>query len=69
MPGSKAASPGAVELAKLVLHRKLAELDPKGPESAAARELSGALLDWIELHVEKKLNSRRMLEEGVELRN
>ncbi len=69
LPGAKPVSPPAVELAKLVMHHKLADLDAKGVESAAARELTAILLDWIELHVEKKLNSRRMLEEGVEQRN
>jgi len=69
LPGAKAVSRPAVELANLLLHHKLADVDPKGSESAAARELIPILLDWIELHVEKKLNSRRMLEEGVEPRN
>ncbi len=65
LPGAKLVSQSAVDLAKIMVHRKLAEVDPKSPESAAARELNSILLDWIEIHVEKKLNSRKMLEEGV----
>jgi DNA repair protein RecO (recombination protein O) len=65
LPGSKVVTPAALDLAKLMLHRKLADVDPKSSESAAARELNAILLDWIELHVDKKLNSRKMLEEGV----
>jgi len=65
LPGSKAVSPLALALAKLMLHQKLSDLDPRTLESSAARELNSILLDWIELQVEKKLNARKMLEEGV----
>lgn len=69
LPGAKEISQSALDLAKIMVHRKLAEVDPKSSEAAAAKDLNSILLDWIELHVEKKLNSRKMLEEGVAQRN
>ena len=69
LPGSRVISPQALASARFSLHNKFAVSGTSETESLKARELFVVLLDWIEFHIEKKLNSRRLLEEGLEQRN
>lgn len=61
LPGFRSLSKGSVALARRMLQEKLEVLSqPAAPEDCIG--LRAFLLDVIELHAERKLNTRRMLE-------
>jgi DNA repair protein RecO (recombination protein O) len=60
-PGMKAFSPAARELAERFNREGLDKFDSSLDEQVFVRELRGAGLNWIEHHVERKLQTRELL--------
>ena len=65
VPGVKAISSRSLGLARQMLGQKLGQVMEARPAVSAPQDLTGYLLDLIEHQIERKLHSRRMLEENA----
>ncbi len=66
-PGTRAISPRGLVLAQRMLAEKLEQLGQEDLEATPLHELSAYLLDLVEHHIERKLNSRRLMEANREM--
>jgi len=62
--GMRGLSAGSRKLAELFLAQRLERIGPELAEGGLVREVGEASLDWLELHIEKKLKSRGLLEKA-----
>jgi DNA repair protein RecO (recombination protein O) len=60
--GMKPVSAGARQLAERYIVQGLDRMEPSAAQDAPAGEVREAALDWLELHMERKLKSRELLE-------
>jgi DNA repair protein RecO (recombination protein O) len=65
-PGAREISAAGMDFVRRVVRVNLGELAEANVASAVARQVTGAMLDLIESHIEKHLNSWRFLERGEE---
>ena len=64
--GQVALSRDALKLARSMTHEKLDSLEKQSPQDSALAEVRNYMLNIVEGHVEKRLQSRRLLEESLE---
>jgi DNA repair protein RecO (recombination protein O) len=68
IPGQRLFSQDVIGTAQLISHEKLEVLAGKQLSSGALSELKNYMLDIIEEHIERRLQSRRLLDESEPLR-
>ena len=66
LPGQRLLSKEAMRLAQLISHEKLEVLVGQPLSSSALSELKDYMLDIIEEHIERRLQSRRLLHESLD---
>jgi DNA repair protein RecO (recombination protein O) len=64
--GQRLLSQEAIRIAQLISHEKLEVLATASLANGALSELKNYMLDIIEQHIERRLQSRRLLEESLE---
>ncbi|MGH9685365.1 MAG: DNA repair protein RecO [Candidatus Acidiferrales bacterium] len=62
LPGMRAISPAVIGIARKMLSEKLDRIDGDTVNARTARELSDVMLDVIERQIDRRLNSRELLE-------
>jgi recombinational DNA repair protein (RecF pathway) len=65
-PGAREISAAGMDFVRRAIRVNLAQLEEASSGGAVARQVADAMLDLIESHVEKHLNSRRFLDRGDE---
>jgi DNA repair protein RecO (recombination protein O) len=66
LAGQRLLSQDAIRIAQLISHEKLEMLAKAQLANGALSELKNYMLDIIEQHIERRLQSRRLLEESLE---
>jgi DNA repair protein RecO (recombination protein O) len=66
LPGQRPLAQDAMRIAKLISHGKLEVLAGSSLAGSALMELNNFMLDIIEQHIERRLQSRRLLDESLE---
>jgi DNA repair protein RecO (recombination protein O) len=66
IPGQRLLSQEAIRIALRISHEKLEVLTSEPLSNSALSELKDYMLDIIEQHIERRLQSRRLLEESLE---
>ena len=66
VPGQRPLSPEAIKIGQRISHEKLEVLAGEPLLNGALSELKDYMLDIVEQHIERRLQSRRLLEESFE---